>query len=113
MRGRLAARSKHSATSSRKDYPAPPAYTPPAGAQAVSATNQIAHNGSSPADIAIILDSNFLKQEERMNLAEVDYRFSQKLGARVGMRYRHRIIADNFYETLNEVFYPGPTAASD
>jgi predicted CXXCH cytochrome family protein len=51
------------------------------------------------------------KKQQRMNLAEVDYRFSQKLGARVGFRYRYRIIADNFYETLNQVFYPGPTAA--
>lgn len=67
---------------------------------------------SSGPDVSIILDSNFLKQEERMNLAEIDYHFSQKLGARVGFRYRHRIIADNFYETLNEVFFPGPTAAT-
>lgn len=79
---------------------------PPAGAQPITATTAGAHNGSSVADLSIILDSNFLKQEERMNLAEVDYRFSQKFGARVGFRYRHRIIADNFYETLNEVFYP-------
>lgn len=84
---------------------------PPAGAQAITATNAGAHNASSAADLSIILDSNFLKQEERMNLAEIDYHFSQKLGVRVGMRYRHRIIADNFYETLNEVFYPNsPTS---
>jgi opacity protein-like surface antigen len=91
--------------------PVPLTCVPPADAQPATATNPVAHTSGSPADLSIILDSNFLKQEERMNLAEVDYRFSQKLGARVGMRYRHRIIADNFYETLNEVFYPGPTAA--
>jgi hypothetical protein len=92
--------------------PVPLTCVPPAGAQPVTATNQVAHNGSSAADLSIILDSNFLKQEETTNLAEIDYRFSEKLGARIGFRYRHRIIADNFYETLNEVFYPGPTAAS-
>ncbi|HYL62300.1 MAG TPA: hypothetical protein VE077_06725 [Candidatus Methylomirabilis sp.] len=71
----------------------------------------VAHNSSSAADLSIILDSNFLKQEEKMNLSEIDYRFSRKLGARVGFRYRNRYISDNFYEALNEVFYPGPTAA--
>jgi hypothetical protein len=86
--------------------PVPLICVPPVGAQPITATSAGAHNASSAADLSIILDSNFLKQEERMNLAEIDYRFSQKLGARVGFRYRHRIIADNFYETLNEVFYP-------
>ena len=58
-----------------------------------------------------MLDSNFLKQEEKTNLAEIDYRFSRKFGVRVGFRYRNRYISDNFYEALNQVFYPGPTAA--
>lgn len=92
--------------------PVPLTCVPPAGAAPATAANPIVHNSSSAPDISIILDSNFLKQEERMNLAEVDYRFSRKLGVRVGLRYRHRIIADNFYETLNQVFYPGPTAAT-
>ena len=100
-----------SATSFTPAEAVPLTCVPPAGAQAITATNAGAHNASSAADLSIILDSNFLKQEERMNLAEIDYHFSQKLGVRVGMRYRHRIIADNFYETLNEVFYPNsPTS---
>lgn len=91
--------------------PVPLTCAPPVGATAATATNPVVHNASSAPDISIILDSNFLKQEERTNLSEVDYRFSQKLGARIGFRYRHRLIADNFYETLNDFFYPGPTAA--
>jgi hypothetical protein len=70
----------------------------------------VVHTTSSAADISIVEDSGFLKQEEKTNLAEFDYRFSQKLGVRVGFRYRNRSIADNFFETVNQVFYPGPTA---
>ncbi len=88
--------------------PVPLTCAPPVGA--LSGT--VAHNASSAPDLSIVLDSNFLKQEERTNLAEFDYRFSKKLGARVGFRYRHRDIFDNFYETLNFDYYPGPTAAS-
>lgn len=88
--------------------PVPLTCAPPAGV----VPGTIAHISGSGPDISIIVDSNFLKQEERTNLAELDYRFSQKLGVRVGFRYRHRDIADGFFETLNEVFYPGPTATN-
>ncbi|HEY6386352.1 MAG TPA: hypothetical protein VIX91_11785 [Candidatus Acidoferrum sp.] len=71
----------------------------------------VAHTSSSYPDLSNVLDSNFLKQEQETNLAEFDYRFSEKYGARIGFRYRHRYIADNFYEALDQVFYPGPTAA--
>jgi hypothetical protein len=85
--------------------PVPLTCAPPAGALAGS----VAHTTSSAPDLSFIADSGFLKQEEKTNLAEFDYRFSEKLGVRVGFRYRHRDIADNFFETVNEVFYPGPT----
>lgn len=71
----------------------------------------VVHNASSAPDLAIVLNSNFLKQDEKSNLSELDYRFSEKFGARVGFRYRHRFIADNFFDAENEVFYPGPTPA--
>lgn len=85
--------------------PVPLTCTPPAGALAGS----VEHTTSSAPDLSIIADSGFLKQEEKTNLAEFDYRFSEKLGVRVGFRYRNRYIADNFFETVNQVFYPGPT----
>jgi hypothetical protein len=86
--------------------PVPLTCVPPAGAVA----GTVAHASSSGPDVSIVVDSNFLKQEEKTNLAELDYRFSRKLGVRVGFRYRNRYIADNFFEDLNQVFYPGPTA---
>ena len=87
--------------------PVPLTCAPPAGV--VAGTVQHA-SGSSP-DLSQVTDSNFLKQETITNLAEFDYRFSEKFGARIGFRYTHRDIYDNFYETANQVFYPGPTAA--
>jgi hypothetical protein len=88
--------------------PVPLTCVPPAGAVA----GTVAHVSSSGPDVSIVVDSNFLKQEEKTNLAELDYRFSRKFGVRVGFRYRNRYIADNFFEDLNQVFYPGPTAVS-
>src|SRR5580693_5997150 len=88
--------------------PVPLTCTPPVGV----APGIVAHNSSSAPDLSIVVDSNFLKQEEKTNLAEFDYRFSKKFGVRVGFRYRHRYISDNFFETLDQVFYPGPTAAT-
>ena len=88
--------------------PVPIICAPPLGAVA----GTVAHNGSSAPDLSMVIDSNFLKQDEKTNLAEFDYRFSKKFGARMGFRFRHRYISDNFYEALNQVFYPGPTATN-
>jgi hypothetical protein len=88
--------------------PVPINCAPPAGVL----SGIVVHNASSAPDLSMIIDSNFLKQEEKTNLAEFDYRFFKKFGARIGFRYRHRYVSDNFYEALSQVFYPGPTAAS-
>jgi hypothetical protein len=69
------------------------------------------HTTSSGADVAVLLNSNFLKQDEKTNLAEFEYQFNSKMGVRLGFRFRHRAIADNFYSTTDEVFFPGPTPA--
>jgi hypothetical protein len=69
------------------------------------------HSSSSGADVSQILNSNFLKQDEKTNLAELEYQFNSKMGARLGFRFRHRAIADNAYSTTGDVFFPGPTAA--
>jgi len=81
---------------------------PPLGAVA----GTVAHTTSSSADLSLVNDSRFLKQEEKTSLTEFDYRFSRKFGARIGFRYRNRYISDNFFEALNQIFYPGPTAAT-
>jgi hypothetical protein len=88
--------------------PVPITCAPPSGA----VSGIVVHNASSAADLSMIIDSNFLKQEEKTNLAEFDYRFSKKFGVRIGFRYRHRYVSDNFYEAVSQVFYPGPTAAT-
>src|SRR5215475_4465195 len=64
------------------------------------------HSTSSGADISLVLNSNFLKQEERTNLAELVYQFSSKLGVRGGFRYRHREIADAFFSASTLVYFP-------
>ena len=71
------------------------------------------HTTSSLADISVIVDSNFLKQDEKTNLAEFEYQFSPKIGARLGFRYRHRAIDDNFFETKNEIYFPNNAARGD
>ena len=88
--------------------PVPITCAPPSGA----VSGIVVHTASSAPDLSMIIDSNFLKQEEKTNLAEFDYRFSKKFGVRIGFRYRHRYVSDNFYEALDQVFYPGPTAAT-
>jgi hypothetical protein len=65
-----------------------------------------AHSTSSGADISIGLNSNFLKQDEKTNLAEFEYQISSKVGTRAGFRYRHRTIADGFFSTSTLVYFP-------
>lgn len=73
-------------------------------------TGTPAHSSSSGPDISQIVSSNFLKQDEKTNLAEFEYQFSPKLGGRAGFRYRHRAIDDNFFSTADEVFFPNNAA---
>jgi hypothetical protein len=68
------------------------------------------HSASSGPDVAVLLNSNFLKQDEKTNLAEVEYQFNSKFGARLGYRFRHRAIGDNFYNTIDEIFFPNNAA---
>jgi hypothetical protein len=91
-----------------------PTATPPVNCTAPAGTvvGTPFHSGSSGPDASVVVNSNFLKQDEKTNLAELAYQFSDKLGARIGFRYRHRYIADNFYSAVDEVFYPGPTPAN-
>lgn len=65
------------------------------------------HSASSGPDIALASNLGFLKQDEKTNLFEVDYRFTRKFGARVGFRFRHRDIdqASILGDEL-EVFFP-------
>ena len=64
------------------------------------------HSASSGPDVAFVASSLFLKQDEKTNLAEIEYQFSPRLGARVGFRYRHRSINDKALDLATEVFFP-------
>jgi hypothetical protein len=72
-----------------------------------------AHTSSSAADISFATSSRFLKQDEKTNLAELEYQFSSKLGARAGFRYRHRAIDDNDFEAITEIFFPNNANRGD
>jgi hypothetical protein len=68
------------------------------------------HSTSSLADIAVNTASNFLKQEMQTNLSEVEYQFTPKYGARLGFRYLHRAIADDFFNDLTAIYFPNNAA---
>ncbi|HXM95253.1 MAG TPA: hypothetical protein VOA64_13535 [Candidatus Dormibacteraeota bacterium] len=69
-------------------------------------TGTPAHTTSSGPDIALAVWSRFLKQDEKTNLAELDYQFTQHFGARLGYRYRSRTIADATFASGTFVFFP-------
>ncbi len=65
-----------------------------------------AHSASSGPDISVLNVSQFLKQDEKTNLAEVEYQFTPRFGARLGYRYRSRTIADATFASGTFVFFP-------
>lgn len=71
------------------------------------------HTASSSPDASFAVSSLFLKQDEKTNLAELEYQFSSKFGARGGFRYRHRSINDNDFETTTELFFPNNANRGD
>jgi hypothetical protein len=72
-----------------------------------------AHAAGSGPDVSFAISSLFLKQDEKTNLAELEYQFSQKVGVRGGFRYRHRSINDKDFESKNEVFFPSNANRGD
>jgi hypothetical protein len=80
-----------------------PASCPPP-INAVSGTPS--HKSGSAPDILVNLDSNFLKQQTTSNLIEAQVQIAPKAGAYFGYRFEHRVIADNFYNTQNAIYFP-------
>ncbi len=64
------------------------------------------HSTSSGPDISLLNVSQFLKQDEKTNLAEVEYRFSPRFGAILGYRYRARTEVDTSFASGTFVFFP-------
>jgi hypothetical protein len=76
----------------------------PSPINAVSGTPT--HKSGSAPDILVNLDSNFLKQQTTSNLIEGQVQITPKAGAYFGYRFEHRVIADNFYNTQNAIYFP-------
>jgi hypothetical protein len=68
------------------------------------------HSSSSGPDVAVVVNSTLLKQDEKTNLAELEYQFSSKVGMRLGYRYRHRAVDDGFFATTNAIYFPSNAA---
>jgi len=71
------------------------------------------HSTSSGPDISLSIASRLLKQEERTNLAELEYQFTPKYGARLGYRFRHREIADYLFAQATEIYFPNNANRGD
>jgi len=68
------------------------------------------HSSSSGPDVLLNIDANFLKQQITSNLVEGQVQLSLKVGAYFGYRYEHRVIADNFFNFQNALYYPNNAA---
>ena len=81
----------------------PPATcTPPANAVAGTPLS----TSKAEPDVLVSVDSNFLKQQITNNLIEGQLHVSPKYGAYFGYRYTHRVIADNFSNAQNAIYFP-------
>ena len=68
------------------------------------------HTTSSTSDIALNLDSNFLKQQDLSNIIEIRVQISPKGGAYFGYEYRARVISDNFFNSFGGIYFPNNVA---
>ncbi len=64
------------------------------------------HTASSPPDISVGAASLFLKVDEKTNLFELEYQFTQRFGARLGYRYRSRSEVESDFESGTFLFFP-------
>jgi hypothetical protein len=84
----------------------PASCTPPA----VPNGMQPIHTTSSGGDIALNLDSNFLKQQDLSNTIQVRVQITHQAGAYFGYEYRARVISDNFFNSFGGVYFPNNVA---
>lgn len=87
--------------------PLPATCAPPANG--VPNTTPI-HTTSSGGDIALNLDSNFLKQQDLSNTIEVRVQIRHNAGAYFGYEYRARVISDNFFNSTGGIYFPNNAA---
>src|ERR1700741_2013314 len=68
------------------------------------------HTTSSGGDIALNLDSNFLKQQDLSNIIQIRVQITPKGGAYFGYEYRARVISDNFFNSTSGIYFPNNAA---
>lgn len=85
----------------------PATCTPPANGVPNAVPN---HTTSSSGDIALNLDSNFLKQQDLSNIIQIRVQITPKSGAYFGYEYRARVISDNFFNTSGGIYFPNNQA---
>jgi len=68
------------------------------------------HTTSSGGDIALNLDSNFLKQQDLSNIIQIRVQISPRGGAYFGYEYRARVISDNFFNSFGGIYFPNNVA---
>jgi opacity protein-like surface antigen len=68
------------------------------------------HTTSSAGDIALNLDSNFLKQQDLSNTIQIRAQIAPQAGAYFGYEYRARVISDNFFNSTSGIYFPNNVA---
>jgi len=68
------------------------------------------HTTSSGGDIALNLDSNFLKQQDLSNIIQIRVQIAPHAGAYFGYEYRARVISDNFFNSTSGIYFPNNVA---
>jgi opacity protein-like surface antigen len=68
------------------------------------------HTTSSAGDIALNLDSNFLKQQDLSNTIQIRVQINPKAGSYFGYEYRARVISDNFFNSISGIYFPNNAA---
>jgi len=68
------------------------------------------HSTSSGGDIALNLDSNFLKQQDLSNIIQIRVQIAPQAGAYFGYEYRARVISDNFFNSTSGIYFPNNVA---
>src|SRR5579864_1386645 len=64
------------------------------------------HSASSGPDIIQENFVDFLRQDQKINTAEVEYDFTKRVSAHVGFRYENREITHNFSDTQVQTIFP-------
>jgi hypothetical protein len=64
------------------------------------------HNTSSGADLTVVHDVNFLKQDSKSNTLEFQYDVTRKISGRIGYRYQRRTIFESSSDLQDLTFYP-------